>query len=152
MTGWLACVVGAVSFGAVLTGCGGGGTILAGQDTKDSGDTKDGGASEDASCEAGPNSPCEIHDASGDVVSGTTPCVATKDCDSLDSPTAQFVCGYPVGGGCSATGKCVTAGPLCNMVTQVVCACDNQSIGYGECSGYPTGYAGAPVAYQGQCE
>jgi hypothetical protein len=62
-----------------------------------------------------------------------------------------YVCGYPLAAGCSAQGTCLPAGPLCNMITAIACGCDGAGVGYGECSGFPNGYAGAPTVHTGAC-
>lgn len=100
-----------------------------------------------------PNAAClAMADAGPSGPEGGVSCTTTADCYDLTSGGMNpYVCGYPVAGGCSAPGTCMPAGPLCDPVTPVACACDGTGIAYGECSGYPNGYAGAPTVHTGSC-
>ena len=99
-----------------------------------------------------PNSTCLAGDAGPGADGGGVPCTTTADCFSLTSGgTNPYVCGYSLAGGCSAQGVCMPAGPLCNQPTPIACACDGTGVGYGACSGYPTGYAGKPTVHTGSC-
>jgi hypothetical protein len=100
-----------------------------------------------------PNSACLATDAGPGGTEGGVPCTTTADCSALTSGGMNpYVCGYPLGAGCAAQGVCLPAGPLCNMITAIACACDGAGVGYGECSGYPNGYAGAPTVHTGACD
>lgn len=101
-----------------------------------------------------PDSDCIASDAGVPpaVDGGGTPCTKTADCSAMSAGGTPYVCAYPLATGCNATGTCVQAGPLCNMATPIACACDGTSVAYGECSGYPTGYAGKPTIHTGACE
>jgi hypothetical protein len=80
---------------------------------------------------------------------GGTPvaCSATKACP------AGFMCGYKIADACSATGECFPepskTGALCSAISPA-CSCAGANINVA-CTGYPSGYASAPVAYPGQC-
>jgi hypothetical protein len=128
---------------SVLVSCGGS-TSLKGPEAGTDGSAAD-ASSNDASQPEG-----SVPD--GAPVEAGMPCTKTQDCASLESPSATYVCGFAIGAGCAATGVCVMAGPLCNGIPMVACGCDKQDVPYGECAGYPAGYAGAPVAYEGACE
>jgi hypothetical protein len=137
----------------LVVACGGAADLGGGFDA--SSDVADAGAS-DASC-AESSSACLAGDASPNPTptgsDGGLACTVTADCSSLTSGgTVPYVCGYPLGAGCAAQGTCLPAGPLCNMITQVACACSGSEVGYGECSGYPNGYAGAPTVHTGACD
>jgi hypothetical protein len=99
-----------------------------------------------------PNADCLVSDAGPGGGDGGVPCTTTADCYGLTSGGQNpYVCAYPVAAGCSAQGTCMPAGPLCDPVSPVACACDGTSIAYGDCSGYPNGYAGKPTVYAGAC-
>jgi hypothetical protein len=79
-------------------------------------------------------------------------CTTDSDCTQLQPDPPPFVCAFPIGGGCSAQGQCMPSGPLCDPSTPVACACDGTTVAYGECTGYPDGYAAKPIAYTGACQ
>jgi hypothetical protein len=84
--------------------------------------------------------PCEGPDG------GSRTCSKDADCGGTD------VCAFPVNGGCSALGACVTLapGPYCHAY-QPACTCDGRTISV-VCNGYPNGTASAPILHTGQCE
>ncbi len=100
-----------------------------------------------------PNADClPGPDAGPGGADGGVPCTSTADCSSLTSGGMNpYVCGYPLAAGCAAQGVCLPAGPLCNMVSPIACSCSGTGVAYGECSGYPNGYAGAPTVHTGSC-
>jgi hypothetical protein len=74
------------------------------------------------------------------------PCTSEKDCP------VELVCAFPIAQGCAAQGVCLMRGAMCNMPSQIGCACDGQDVAYGTCSGLPNGYAPAPLLHDGLCD
>jgi hypothetical protein len=82
------------------------------------------------------------------------PCKAPPPifCKTQQDCPVELVCAFSIAQGCSAQGQCMMRGPMCNMPSQVGCACDGTDIAYGTCSGVPDGYAPKPFSYPGPCE
>jgi hypothetical protein len=82
----------------------------------------------------------EVDEAGATCSGGTTPCATIADC------AAGLTCGFPVGGGCSAEGRCINLPLVCE---EDAAACGGVGAVCG-CNGLPVpivivGYAAAPT-------
>ncbi len=76
------------------------------------------------------------------------PCASNADCDRLQG----ILCGFPVDGGCSASGVCIyvsTGGCLCDAGGALVCNCAGQLVAPSCC--FAQGYQPFPTAPSNSC-
>jgi hypothetical protein len=82
----------------------------------------------------------EVPDAGATCSGGTTPCATLTDC------AAGLTCGFPIGGGCAAEGRCINLPLVCEEDAAAcggvgaVCGCNGLAVPI-----VIVGYAGAPT-------